>query len=58
MALTLLSLTPLTDTRFEGADRVETEVIPIHDARLRQAWPETVIRTRVWFTGRLRVYVF
>ena len=57
VALTLLSLTPLTDARFEGADRVETEIIPIKDARLRQAWPETVIRTRVWFTGRLRAEV-
>ena len=56
-ALTLLSLAPLTDARFEGAVRVETETIPIRDARLRQAWPDTVVRTRVWFTGRLRVEV-
>ena len=57
VALTLLSLTPLTDARFEGADRVETETVPIKDARLRQAWPGTVTRTRVWFTGRLRAEV-
>ena len=36
-----------------GAERVEIEPIPIRDPRLRAAWPETLYRTRIYFTQSL-----
>ena len=41
----------------QGADRITWEAIPIRDARLRAAWPETIYRTRIYFTGRVKLEV-
>ena len=41
----------------QGADRVTWEAVPIRDARLRAAWPETIYRTRIYFTGRVKIEV-
>ena len=41
----------------QGAARIVTEAVPITDARLRQAWPDTLYRTRVYFRGALTVEV-
>lgn len=40
-----------------GVQRVETEAVPITDPRLRTAWPETLYRTRIYFTGSAAVEV-
>lgn len=40
-----------------GADRIQWEAVPVRDERLRAAWPETVYRTRVWFTGAVKIEV-
>ena len=47
----------LAAARMDGAARIVTETVPITDARLRQAWPDTLYRTRVYFRGALRVEV-
>ena len=36
-----------------GAQRIAVERIPIRDARLRAAWPDTLYRTRIYFAGAL-----
>ena len=36
-----------------GADKIATEAVPIADPRLRQAWPDTLYRTRIYFTQQL-----
>ena len=41
----------------KGAARIATEAVPITDPRLRQAWPDTLYRTRIYFTGALAVEV-
>ena len=41
----------------KGAARSATEAVPITDPRLRQAWPDTLYRTRIYFTGALAVEV-
>ncbi len=68
-ALTLMSVEPpavegntvhfgaLAAARMDGVARIVTETVPITDARLRQAWPDTLYRTRVYFRGALRVEV-
>ena len=43
----------LAAARADGAVRIVTE-----DARLRQAWPDTLYRTRLYFTGQLALTVF
>ena len=47
----------LAAAHVDGAARITTEAVPITDARLRQAWPDTLYRTRVYFTGALTVEV-
>ena len=48
----------LAQARLEGnLLGIETEAIPIHDARLRLAWPDTLYRTVVRFTGRLQMEI-
>ena len=47
----------LGEAAVTGADRVEWEAVPIRDPRLRAAWPETLYRTRIWFTGKLKLEV-
>ena len=34
--------------------KITAEAVPITDPRLRTAWPDTLYRTRVYFTGKLR----
>ena len=41
----------------KGFARIATEAVPITDPRLRQAWPDTLYRTRICFTGALTVEV-
>ena len=36
---------------------IETEAVPVADARLRTAWPDTLYRTVVRFTGQLQLTV-
>lgn len=69
VALTLMSVEkPVADgatvrfgalaaARVDGAARIVTKAVPITDARLRQAWPDTLYRTRVYFRGALTVEV-
>lgn len=40
-----------------GALRIETQAIPIRDVRLRTAWPDTLYRTRIYFTCALTLTV-
>lgn len=40
-----------------GVQQILTEAVPVTDARLRTAWPETIYRTRIRFTGALRVFI-
>lgn len=40
-----------------GAERIETQAVAIRDARLRAAWPDTLYRTRIYFTGALTLTV-
>ncbi len=40
-----------------GAQRITVEAVPVTDARLRAAWPETLYRTRVYFTKELTVKI-
>ncbi len=40
-----------------GADRITWEAVPVRDERLRAAWPETIYRTRIYFTGRVKIEV-
>ena len=47
----------LAAARISGAARIVTEAVSIADARLRQAWPDTLYRTRVYFSGALGVEV-
>ena len=47
----------LAAARVDGAVRITTEAVPITDPRLRQAWPDTLYRTRIYFTGALTVEV-
>jgi len=65
VALTLMSVQPPeTDgeqIRFgaqaqaclKGAASIAAEAVPIRDERLRWAWPDTLYRTRIYFTGAL-----
>ena len=69
VALTLMSVEkPVVDggtvqfgalaaAHIKGAARIATEAVPITDPRLRQAWPDTLYRTRIYFTGALTVEV-
>ena len=41
----------------EAPARIETEAVPVTDPRLRIAWPDTLYRTRIYFTGRLALRV-
>ena len=47
----------LAAAHIKGAARIATEAVPITDPRLRQAWPDTLYRTRIYFTGALAVEV-
>lgn len=47
----------LAAAHIKGFARIATEAVPITDARLRQAWPDTLYRTRICFTGALTVEV-
>ena len=47
----------LGEAAVQGADRITWEAVPIRDARLRAAWPETIYRTRIYFTGRVKLEV-
>lgn len=40
-----------------GADKIVTETVPITDPRLRQAWPDTLYRTRIYFTQQLSLVI-
>ena len=40
-----------------GAARIETQAVPIRDVRMRTAWPDTLYRTRIYFTGALTLTV-
>ncbi len=40
-----------------GAERITWEAVPVRDERLRAAWPETIYRTRIWFTGGVKLQV-
>ena len=40
-----------------GADKIVTEAVPIADPRLRQAWPGTLYRTRIYFTQQLSLVI-
>lgn len=70
VALTLMSVEPpaqkgrnlvrfgtLAQVCLAGAQRIVVEAVPVQDARLRQAWPDTLYRTRVYFTGRLELRI-
>ena len=48
----------LAAARADGAVRIVTEAVSVTDARLRQAWPDTLYRTRLYFTGQLALTVF
>lgn len=37
----------------EGAGRITTEEIPIHDDRLHLAWQNSLYRTRIWFKTQI-----
>ena len=52
-----VQLGALAAAKIDGAQRIVTEAVPITDARLRQAWPDTLYRTRVYFRGALTVEV-
>ena len=41
----------------EAPARIEVEAVPVTDPRLRIAWPDTLYRTRIYFTGRLALRV-
>lgn len=47
----------LAAAHIKGFTRIATEAVPITDPRLRQAWPDTLYRTRICFTGALTVEV-
>ena len=47
----------LAAAHIKGFARIATEAVPITDPRLRQAWPDTLYRTRICFTGALTVEV-
>ena len=70
VALSLMSEQPpaLTDDRtvalgdlgrltLDAPARIQVEEIRLTDPRLRIAWPETIYRTRIFFTGRLALRV-
>ena len=40
-----------------GADKIVIEAVPITDPRLRQAWPDTIYRTRIYFTQQLSLVI-
>ena len=48
----------LAAARVDGAVRIVTEAVSVTDARLRQTWPDTLYRTRLYFTGQLALTVF
>ena len=48
----------LAEVKTDGAAKILVESVPITDARLRQAWPDTLYRTRVYFCGTLSVEVW
>ena len=55
---TLVRFGTLAEARLEGGLLgLETEAVPITDARLRLAWPDTLYRTTVRFTGRLQIQI-
>lgn len=68
-ALTLMSAEPpaadgaalrfgtLAQAQVQGAERIVTEAVPVRDARLRQAWPAVLYRTRLYFRGALALTV-
>ena len=39
----------------DPVQRVDVQAVPVTDARLRTAWPATIYRTRVYFTGQLEL---
>lgn len=43
--------------RFAGSSPAEIEAVPIQDARLRTAWPDTLYRTRIRFIGQVEFCV-
>ena len=43
--------------RFSALPRLVTEAVPITDPRLRLAWPDTLYRTRLYFTSRIDLTV-
>ena len=47
----------LAAAHIKGFAHIATEAVPITDPRLRQAWPDTLYRTRICFTGALTVEV-
>ena len=47
----------LAEVKTDGAAKILVESVPITDARLRQAWPDTLYRTRVYFCGTVSVEV-
>ena len=69
VALTLMSAEPprVTGDRVafgtlavltaEWAERITAEAVPVRDARLRAAWPDTLYRTRLYFRRELRLTV-
>ena len=47
----------LAAAHIKGFARIATEAVSITDSRLRQAWPDTLYRTRVYFRSTLTVEV-
>ena len=45
----------LAAAHVEGAARMVAETVPITDARLLQAWPDTLYRTRLYFTQKITI---
>lgn len=43
----------LAQMTVEGAGRITTEEIPIHDDRLHLAWQNSLYRTRIWFKKQI-----
>ena len=47
----------LATAHIKGTVRIAAEAVSIMDSRLRQAWPDTLYRTRVYFRSTLTVEV-
>lgn len=47
----------LAQAAVTGATHIETQAVPIRDARLRTVWPDTLYRTRIYFAGALTLTV-